>query len=367
MEELESLSFQALFEAIADALLLIADDGRVALANPPACQLLNYTPDQLVGLTVEQLMPDCYRGEHVQHRQQFSEHPEQRPMGKSRELFALTRDGRELPVEVSLSPLRFKSCTYILAGLQDITERKIFEQQYREQRADMESLLKQQVAAQTVSVIAHELNQPLAAISAYSEVALHALRNGTVNPQHLSRALEGCVAQVQRAGKSLHELLNFLQNGELLAEPMELNSVVQTALTMAMDDGYGGFQPVVELEPGLPPVLANGLHVQKVLINLLRNGVEAMRYAGVAANDIAIRVKTAACGTMAQITVQDSGPGLDAETAQRIFDPFFTTKAQGFGLGLAISRALIEANGGQLWLDPVMGAGATFHFTLPFA
>ena len=493
---LESLSFHALFDAAADASLLTDDAGHVILANPAAQQLLGYAEDEIAGLTVEMLIPARYRTSHIQHRDNFFCQPEKRTMGNGRELIALSRDGRELPVDISLSPLQAQGRPYVLitmvdatrrrqtenalrtseerlqlsklaaalgifdwdpasgalhldersrelwglgpeeaatyakllarihpedraatqaaldraldpsgngedhaefrvirpidgierwlsakgqvffaAGhavrhvgtLQDITEHKAMERRFQEFRAERESLLGQQVAAQTASAIAHELNQPLAAISAYSEVALHALNSKTVNSETLNRALEGCVEQAQRAGQRLHELLDFLHKGELAPEPLDLNGIVREALSITQNDGFGGFKPVLELEHDLPPVLGNRIQVQKVLINLIRNGVEAMREAGVPTSAITIKVQTMAERNMAQVTVQDSGPGLDAETAERIFKPFFTTKPSGIGLGLAISRSLIEANGGQLWLDPDAGPGATFHFTLPFA
>ncbi len=257
--------------------------------------------------------------------------------------------------------------TRLLGVARDITDQKMLEKTLQEQRAEMEALFKQQVASQTVSAIAHELNQPLAAISAYSEVALHALNDATFNPDNLKRALEGAVAQAQRAGKSLHELLAFLQKGELVTERFELNHVVQEALTIAKGDGYGGFNPLLELEPAMPEVIGNEIQVRKILVNLLRNAVEAMRGAGVASSAISITVRTNKEINMAHVTIQDRGPGLDTETAKHIFEPFFTTKPTGIGMGLAISRALTEANGGQLWLEQNNQPGATFHFTLPFA
>jgi C4-dicarboxylate-specific signal transduction histidine kinase len=114
-------------------------------------------------------------------------------------------------------------------------------------------------------------------------------------------------------------------------------------------------------------VLANRLQLEKVVLNLLNNGVDAMRGAGISTAAISITVRTAEAGKMAQVTVHDSGPGLDAETAKRIFQPFFTTKSEGIGLGLSISRALVESHGGSLWLDLGDNTGATFHFTVPFA
>jgi len=193
------------------------------------------------------------------------------------------------------------------------------------------------------------------------------LYKGIKDPEKLLRALEGAMEQAQRAGRTLHELLDFLHKGQVEAGPVNLNEVVDESLVIAMQSGYGGFRRELELASGLPPVYANRLQIEKVLVNLLTNGVEAMRLAGVAKNAVVIKVRTMAEKNMAQVTVQDSGPGLDLETARRVFEPFFTTKPAGIGLGLSISRALVEAHGGQLWLDLESGPGATFHFTLPFA
>lgn len=261
-------------------------------------------------------------------------------------------------------------CAVRLVGtVTDITAQKLLDKEIQERRAEMELLANQQVAAHTASAIAHELNQPLVSISAYSEAALRMLSDGTKSPEKLVHALQGAVEQAQRAGRTLHELLAFLHQSETTLEPIILNEAVQEALAIAAESGCGEFHSVVDLARDLPPVQANYLQVKKVLLNLLYNGIEAMRAAGVATAAITITVRTGtfAGGDMAQVTVQDSGPGLDAETAQRIFEPFFTTKPRGMGLGLAISRALIEAHGGQLWLDSESSSGAAFHFTLPFA
>jgi PAS domain S-box-containing protein len=492
----KDFSFQTFFDATADAMLIVDDTGHVIQANNEALQLLDYSPEQIHKLEIEALIPKRYRENHHQQQEDYFKTPEKRSMGKGRELIALRRDGKELAVDISLSPIKLANASFVLvtfhmadkrrqveealkiseerlrlakeaAGLgvfdfdykhniihwdermrdiwgeeseksvsykkfvaaihpddraprqavinraidptsngeysveyrvinpgdgverwiatvgrihftegiatrllgvaRDITEQKLLEKTLQEQRAEMEALFKQQVASQTVSAIAHELNQPLAAISAYSEVALHALNNATFNPENLKRALEGAVAQAQRAGKSLHELLAFLQKGELVTERFQLNHVVKEALNIAKGDGYGGFNPLLQLEPEMPDVLGNETQVRKILVNLLRNAVEAMRGAGVPSSAISITVRTNQDINMAHVTVQDSGPGLDTETAKHIFEPFFTTKPTGIGMGLAISRALTEANGGQLWLEQDNKPGAIFHFTLPFA
>ncbi len=257
----------------------------------------------------------------------------------------------------------------LVGTLRDISAQALLTMEVRERRSEMEQLIKRQVAAQTAAAIAHELNQPLASISVYSEAALRMLRDDTksTDPKKLRRALEGAVEQAQRAGRTLHELLDFLHKGETVSELVDLNEVVHEALAIATENGYGGFRQLLELEREMPPVRANRLQLQKILVNLLRNSVDAMRGAGVPAETLSIRVQALAGQDMAQVTIQDNGPGLGAETALRIFEPFFTTKPDGVGLGLAISRALVEAHGGQLWIEPENGPGATFHFTWPFA
>lgn len=492
---LENLSFNSLFDASAEALILADSDGRILMSNPAVQELFGYSEEELLKLQVEMLIPHRLREHHRRYRESYAQRSEKRPMGRGRGLIALSRDGSELQVDIGLSPIRGGDQFYILisffdatqsrqaqralqeseerlrlaehaAGLgvfdrdlttnalhwdersleilglehdaqityekfqaitfpddrpirqaaldraldpdsvgeykagfriirqndgsvrwiastgkvifeegravrivgvmQDVTEQKNIESRLREQRASMEVLMKRQVASQTASAIAHELNQPLAALSAYSEVALHELANIEC-PEKLSRALSRCVEQAHRAGKTLHELMEFLQRGDLVVEAVDLNEAVVEAVTITHSDGYGNFHPKFELEPELPPVLANRLQVQKVVANLIRNGVEAMRMADVPAAAITVRVQTLKERNMALVTVEDIGPGLDADLAKRLFDPFFTTKSHGIGMGLAISRALIEANGGELWADPAKGAGAIFHFTLPFS
>lgn len=490
------LSFEAIFDAAADAMLLVNSAGVIVQANPSALSLLEYTAQDICGLEVETLIPVSYRSHHQHERQTYFRSPEKRMMGRGKYLFALTGSSKKIAVDISLSPVHINGQVYALTTFyvashrreaeealriseerlqlarrsarlgvfdfdakqnivhwdermrelwggdsdskisyekfieaihpqdretrqaalilatdpygtgeyntefriinakdgtehwiatagrmhfednhatrlvgiaQDITERKKLETKLQEQRSETESIFKQQVAARTASAIAHELNQPLAAISAYSEVALHALSDANFNTDKLKRALEGCVAQAQRAGTSLHELLAFLQAGDIVVAPIDLNALVKDALNIARSDGYKEFQPALELEQNLPQVLANRIQIQKVLVNLIRNAVEAMRSIGTNNSTITVTVRTNKNLNMGHVSVQDSGPGIPAEAVKRMFEPFFTTKPTGIGMGLAISRALVESNGGQLWLEPNVESGAIFHFTLPFA
>lgn len=492
---LKDLSFQVVFEAAADAMLVTEDSGDIVLINPSAQQLFGYAADELNGIAIETLIAPQYRKQYRYYQEFFFSKPAKHFTSVENELVALDRDGKEILLEVSFSPIKAQHQLFILirlnvvrqrfeaeealriseerlrlakqaAGLgildydcnrnivywdkqvrelwgehsetvsyeefvatihpedraarqaaidyamdptsngefraeyrvinpnnnaerwisamgrvyfeggcanrlvgvtRDVTEQKNAQKKLHAHRDEAENILKQQVAARTASAIAHELNQPLAAISAYSEVLLHALHNDTAHSDSLERALKGCVEQAQRAGRSLHELLAFLQKGELVTGRLNLNDAINEALSILCNDGYEEFSAVLHLAKNLPAVQCNRTQVQKALLNLFRNAIEAMRAVNLPTLKIETAVQTVAGASVAIVTIQDSGPGLDQTTAKRIFEPFFTTKPTGIGMGLAISCALIEANGGQLWVDPDAKSGAKFHLTLPLA
>ena len=251
--------------------------------------------------------------------------------------------------------------------VQDITSRKILEKEIQEQRNEMEVLQKTQIAAQTAAAIAHEVNQPLLAIATYSNATLMLLKAGNPDIEKISKAVEACEQQAHRAGKSIRELIQFLNMREFPTETFELNNEITSVLAAARAEHELQFQTTLQLEDGLPLIRASRVHVRKVLLNLLHNGIEAMQEAGVPQAGITITVRTLADQDVAQITIRDNGPGFTDVDVQRLFEPFFTTKTKGIGMGLTISRSLIEANGGQLWVDPQESPGATFHLTLPFA
>ena len=255
----------------------------------------------------------------------------------------------------------------LVGVVRDVTEQKLLELELKSQRNEMRQLVNQQIAAHTAAAIAHEINQPLASASVYAETALLMLQNGTQYPNKLEHALKEAVEQAQRAGRTLHELLTFLHKGEIAVEPVDLNVVVRDALDAAEESGCNSFSTALHCPPELRPVLSNRLQLQKVLVNLLCNSAEAMRESTSFRNEIIITIQALAKENMALTSIRDSGPGLSTELARKIFDPFFTTKKTGIGLGLVISRSLIEAQGGRLWVDANTDSGAVFHFTLPFA
>lgn len=249
---------------------------------------------------------------------------------------------------------------------QDITERKREEFETLKQSEQMHEIVRQHIAVQTAVAIAHELNQPLVSISAYNEVALRALQAGNQKYTLLARAVRGSCDQALRAGQVLKQLIGQLHMGDIELKPFDINKLIEEIVGRLRKTEVPTCRIELDLERGLALVNGSRLQTEKVLLNLIQNGVDAMAQAGVSPPSFSISVRSSATRDMAHITVRDGGPGIDPKNAQHIFEPFFSTKRDGLGLGLSISRSLIEAQDGQLWIDPSDGPGAVFHFTLPF-
>lgn len=259
------------------------------------------------------------------------------------------------------------STTHYIGSFLDITEQKRLEKEKIEWRESMSQLQKLQVAAQTAAAIAHELNQPLMAIASYIGAANMLLQAEKPDLDEIRHAIEASERQVLRTGESIHELLALLSMKVFPSDTFDLNQEILNILEVARSEHELRFHSTLDLEEGLPQVKANRIHVQKVLLNLLHNGIEAMQDIGVPLPSIIVEVSTLKSAGVAQVTMRDNGPGIKKEDISRLFESFYTTKPAGIGMGLSISRSLIEANGGQLWVDQQERPGATFHFTLPFA
>jgi signal transduction histidine kinase len=249
----------------------------------------------------------------------------------------------------------------------DITDYKNTKK-LNERRDQMEQTFRYYVASQTAAAIAHELNQPLTAIYSYADVAHQLLQNGNPNPQKLSHILENCAQQALRAGEVIRQLLELLHKGETPSEPIDINTSVYEALDFIKADGYlKAYNIELDLAADLPLVLSNHLHFQKVMVNLLRNGLESMQESGMTAGSITITTRRfTANPAMVEVIVRDYGKGVpDTAELKKMFQHFYTTKPTGLGMGLAISRTLIETHGGKMWAEQNADNGLSLHFTLP--
>jgi two-component system sensor kinase FixL len=247
----------------------------------------------------------------------------------------------------------------------DVTAQVQMQQRMAERRDAVADLRQVQIAFETAAVIAHELNQPLNAVTSYCEAAQRMWRAGT--PEKLDYALDSAVVQAGRAGQVVRDLLRFLDRQDLPVTAIELDRVIREAVADVAADDHGSMRVDLALAEDLPPVQAGEVQVKKVIINLLRNAAEAVAGTGRANAPVGVATALADDGSMARVSISDRGPALDPAMVERLFEPFFTTKARGIGMGLATSRRVIERLGGKLWYEANPGGGAVFNFTLPVA
>jgi len=358
--------FRLTFDLAAIGIAQVSLEGRWLSANPKLCEMLGYGEDELRKMKFQDVT-------HPDDLATTLEHMRQMLAGQIRvctfEKRYVRKDGAVMwaHLTVSVAPKADGTPDYFISVIEDITARRSADDELHALRQETERLMKFQVAGQTVSALAHELNQPLNAVSTYAAAALRMLGGKDLNPDKLRHALEGSAQQAQRAGQVVRDLMACLNQSAVAVEPVDLTGLIQGVVGQIRTNYQDRIGFSTELASTLPAVSANRLQVEKVLGNLIDNGIEAMRDAGVPDTDIVVTVRSSDDGGMAQVTVKDSGPGIDGQLLRRVFEPFFTTKPGGLGMGLAISRAIIEAHGGQLWAESQPGAGAVFHFTLPFA
>lgn len=354
--------YVSLFEFIPVGYLTLNSKGSIEQINLTGAAMLGGESDKFVRRPFSNFVVSENADLWLQYFRQAK-----RPGQQSCELALKRIDGTIFHAKLDSRNAKVGRASAIFIVFADTTEQKRLEKETTGWRNEMAELKNMQIAAQTATAIAHELNQPLLAIATYSEAALKLLKAEKPELTKIVKAVNGCEHQAQRAGKTIHELLDFLSLKEIQVEAFDLNKTINDAVKAVRAEYELQFEFVLSLEDRLPLVFANHSHVKKVLFNLLSNGIEAMYEAGVPLPAITVTVCTKADANVAQVTIQDNGPGIREENLHLLFKPFFTTKPNGMGMGLAVSRSLIEANGGQLWLDPEEGSGATFQLTLPFA
>ncbi len=249
--------------------------------------------------------------------------------------------------------------------VQDITERKQAEERIRQHEAELALVLRRGTLGEMTSALAHELNQPLAAVSTYSDACLRKLRSGEWRSRELENMLTQIREQADHAGQIMRRIRQFVQKSEPGTSPAHVNDIVDEAIKLvAFELRSNNVELTLEPEDGLPRVSVDRIEIEQVVLNLVRNSIEAMTE--IEAGKRRLRIRTSKAGkNLVEVVVSDSGAGFPAELADKAFDPFFSTKPGGMGMGLPISRTIVEAHGGRISARQDAGPGATFGFTLP--
>ena len=374
-DELRSLEarFAGILETAEDAVISVDADQRITVFNRAAEKSFGYTAAEVIGQPLELLLPDRSAASHRQLIEGFDHSSvTARRMGELREVFGRRKNGSEFPAEASISKLNLPGGKLFTAFLRDVTERKQIEAARKqavdalvEARAELARVARVTTMGELAASIAHEVNQPLAAVITNASACLRWLAATPSNMAEANAAVQRVIRDANRAGEVIVGIRAFLKRGQPRKTQLQMGEIVREVVILAQGEARTHEVAMrVESTADLPPVLADQVEVQQVLLNLILSAIEAM--STVTERARVLEVATAKHGAdEVVVAVRDSGPGLDLGRMERLFDPFYTTKPDGMGMGLAISRSIIDAHGGQLWAMPNDGPGATFRFTLP--
>jgi two-component system sensor kinase FixL len=351
--------FDALISTAVDGIIVLDEDAVVRVYNRACEDLFGYTADEVIGHNVSMLMPTRYRDTYEGHLHHYLRTGERHILGVGREVLGQRKDGSTFSLCFSVGEGKLLGQRIFVGILTDLSERQERDHRIQELQAEMWRIGRLTDMGQMAAGLAHELNQPLTAILNYTNAA----RDIAQECQH--KELEGIfskvIEQTSRAGAIIRRLRSFIERREPHRVPEDLRRTIQDSIQLGMLD-EDNIRLTLCIDPNLPKALIDRIQIQQVLVNLMINAREAM--ADAPRQEITLGA-SAIAPDMLQVSVSDTGPGIDHEIASRLFQAFVTTKKDGMGMGLNICRSIIEAHGGRLWAEPNPEGGAMFRFTLP--
>jgi len=357
---------QALLDAAVDAVIVIDDHGRILQFSLAAQRMFGYSPAEIIDRNVRMLMPEPYHSEHDGYLARYMRTEEPRIIGIGREVRARRKDGSVFPCDLAVGRVQAVDPPRFVGFIRDISDRRRAEDETRVLQERLTYFSRLSTMGEMAAGLAHEINQPLTAIAAYSQACQRLLkRDAQAADDEVLGALEQISVQALRAGEVIRRLRNFVRNREVKRETVDCRRLLEELRMLADSDArLHDVRLRLDCPVGLPPLHADPVQLQQVTLNLVRNAIEALAGAPEPLREVVIAAGLNADGDV-EITVADQGPGVSADAIEQLFNPFYTTKTGGMGLGLAISRSIVRAHGGRLWHSPNTPAGACFHLTLP--
>ena len=357
---------RSIVDSALDAVVVMDAEGLIMDWNKQAEETFGWTRPEALGRRMsETIIPAQYRLSHERGLAQFFKTGQGPVLNRRIEITALRRDGTEFPVELTITPLKSGDTWTFSSFIRDITARRQAEEDLRNAQAELAHVNRVMTMGELAASIAHEVNQPLAAIVASGDSCIAWLANETPNLEKARAAAGRIVQAAAQASDIVRRIRALFKKTTSITTPLEINEVItETVSLVGGEVQRKGVSLNTELAANLPVVLGDRIQLQQVILNLAINGTEAMTGFEDQPRRLVIQSKLAEPGEIL-VSVADTGPGIDPQQTAQLFAPFFTTKPEGIGMGLSISRSIIEAHGGRLWAAANQPRGAVFHFALP--
>src|SRR6266704_2163083 len=359
--------FRLVLDAAPNAMIMVDSAGVISFANATAATVFGYPLSELIGRHIETLIPERFHDRHVGYRKGFFSQPSSRAMGAGRDLFGCRKDGTEFPVEVGLNPIHTTEGLFVLASVIDITERKQAELEHELQNIELARVGRVAVMGELAASLAHEVNNPIGAMVANASAGQRLITAGKVKIGELNDLLADIAADGRRAGEIVQSIRNMVRKGKVHHALIQIEDISHELLRIVHAEAVERDVTVTaEVDSDGGRVLVDRVQLLQVFLNLTLNAFEAMSAMRPDALLLVIHAGSNGNGEIV-VSVRDSGPGFPEGMVEQLFEPFFSTKAEGTGMGLAISRSIIEAHDGRLSGENCDNGGACFMVRLPEA
>jgi two-component system, LuxR family, sensor kinase FixL len=358
------LWLRSILDTAPDAIVLIDEHGVIQSFSPAAERLFGYVEAEVVGQNVEVLMPSPYREEHDGFLAQYYATGERHIIGIGRIVVGQRKGGDTFPLELRVGELRLGDRSFFTGFVRDITERQRTERLVQDLQSELLHSSRLSMMGQMASTLAHELNQPLTALTNYLQGLKRLLAGGKTEREQITDIIDRTLGQAARAAQVVRRLREFVAKGGTERRHENLNAVVEEAVALRLVGACQyGVRISMQLDRDAPAVSIDKIQVQQVVLNLVRNAVEAMEESE--RREVLVSTSYSRSRKTVELRVADSGPGLAKDIAARLFEPFLTTKKKGMGLGLSICREIVEARGGHISAFPNTPVGTAFSVTFP--
>ena len=355
---------RSILDTVPDAMIVINGYGIIQFFSIAAERLFGYSEQEAIGKNVSELMPMPDRARHDGYLARYRSTGERHIIGIGRIVTGQRRDGTTFPMHLSIGEMQSGGAPYFTGFVRDLTEHQQTQARLQELQSELVHISRLTAMGEMASALAHELNQPLAAISNYMKGSRRLLADSAdPNASKIESAMDRAAEQALRAGQIIRRLRDFVSRGESEKRMESLSKLIEEAGALGLSGARDqNIQLRFNLNPEFDLVLVDRVQIQQVLVNLFRNALEAMAQSP--QRELVVSNAEVA-DDMVEVSVSDTGSGFQDDVKANLFQTFFTTKETGMGVGLSISRSIIEAHGGRMWAESNASGGATFRFTLP--